>query len=528
VRTSPFAIALVLGIAAACGASPTVRPPSVLHDVVVKEKAGVQVDMYLPSRPPSPAPWLIFAAERSSASAGIAEAMQRRGIAVGVLSFAATTEPRTVAASIRELTARAADWGLDARPTLAGDERGASLMAWLALDPSFSLDATKVRGVVAMNGVYDGAVGLGMHAAIDHVRPDAPPFLVLSAHGDSPRSAQSTRAFVRALERAGALRARSYHVAASDAPTLARLVGERNDVGDLVTAFARGAEVPGGAESPWAIADAWGPNAPLSTEPFWSHDRGLVVRRPVDDRLRAQLRRVYGATRADAAELEPWPAVTYDAIDLGEYLRAHPELGSGDWIEVTNARSEKLVLRRDEIERDKPVIVVGLDDERNLFRLLVTYSVRREYSWEPEAVSPVLARPVGAFLHLTSAVAHPPFAVTLADFALTTASFRVSKDDPLAAARAVPPALARTLTNEQGCLQCHTLRGAGARSHHRRARDGAPTGGYALAFEDYPAAVLRRFLFEQEAVARSFGVNPIGIDPVAATELMQIVFPDDR
>ena len=245
---------------------------------------------------------------------------------------------------------------------------------------------------------------------------------------------------------------------------------------------------PGGAESAWAVADAWSAQAPLSTEPFWADER-LIVRRPIDDHFRAHLGRLFVDTMRD---LEPWPCKTYDAIDLGEYLGAHPELGTGDWVVMTNARGEQLVFSRSEIEKEKPVIVVGIDDERNLFRLLVTYNVYRTYTFKPETEPrSLLARPVGAFLHFPNASDAAPHVVTFADFALTRSSFRVANHDPLATVRALPKPLLRTLTGEQGCLQCHSLHGTGARSHHIRAVDGKPSGGDALAFEEYPREVLR-------------------------------------
>jgi hypothetical protein len=214
-------------------------------------------------------------------------------------------------------------------------------------------------------------------------------------------------------------------------------------------------------------------------------------------------------------DIEPWPVLTYDAIDLGAYLDAHPELGAGEWLEVENARGEKVVLSRSEIDREKPVIVVGIDDERNLFRLFVTYDVHRTYSWKAETEPrPLLVRNVGAFLFTPSGdAANAP---TLAAFALTETSFRVLAKDPLAAARATSSPLAAALTGQQGCLQCHTLHGEGGRAHHLRAADGGVAEAHGLALEEYPREVLHRFLFDQEAVAKSFGVGPLKVDPAVA------------
>ncbi len=498
---------------------------SVVQGLISRD--DVRADLYLPVPGDKPAPWLVFAHERGwpapdekeRIGPAIADALQRRGIAVAVVSFGISdahpfpAQAEVVAEVVKELARRSADHGLVRDPVLAGDELGASLVAELALDPKFGLPPAKLRGVIAMNGVYERP----------SARADAPPFMVVSTHGDSPASAQSSRALVRALERAGARRVHGYHASARDTRTLTNLSGEHNDVCDLVAAFVRGDATSGGPESPWALSDVWSAQAPLTTEPFWKDPR-LVVRRPTDARFRAALRGIFGEMMRD---LEPWPLATYDAIDLAEYLRAHPELGSGRWIETTNARGEKVVLERSEVERRKPVVVVGIDDERNLFRLFVTYNVYRTYSWRPETEPrPLMVRHVGAFLYVPLPQAEgddkaAPFRVTtLADTALTASSFRVTDKDPLAVARTAPKPLGVTLTNEQGCLQCHSLRGDGARAHHLRAADGKVAEAHGLPLEEYPREVLRRFLFEQEAVAKSFGVSPLIVSEKVANQLL--------
>lgn len=498
----------------------------VFHGVITR--AGVGVDLYLPLPSDKPVPWMVFAHERGwpapdekeRAGVGIADAMQRRGIAVAVVSFDVTDErpvdrqAEDIAEVVRELVRRATEYGLVAEPVLAGEQLGAALVTRIALEPRFGFEPAKLRGVVAFDGIYDAPL-------LGAARADAPPFLVLSAHADSPASAQASRLLVRALERAGAKEVHGHFVSLREARTLTNLSGEKNDVADVVAAFARKETRPGNAETSWALADAWGARAPLTTETFWKDER-LVVRRPTDAPFRAAVRTVFGEM---ARDLEPWPAATYDAIDLGDYLAAHPELGSGRWVEITNARGEKLVLARSEIALKKPVIVIGIDDERNLFRMFVTYNVHRTYSWKPETEPsrPLMIRHIGGFLHVPGDAGQAAAAIhvaTLAEHALTAASFKVVDEDPLAVARKAPKALAAALTNEQGCLQCHALHGNGGRAHHLRAADGTVAEAHGLALEEYPRDVLRRFLFEQDAVAKSFGVGPLHVSATVADQLL--------
>jgi hypothetical protein len=403
---------------------------------------------------------------------------------------------------VRDLLARAGELGFSAEPVFAGEGAGGRIAALFGLDAGFGFDPKRVRGVVAMNLEEDEAFA--------HVRADAPPFLLLSAHAEPPRAARTTRTLARALERAGVKHVRSYHVAWRDAQRLASLSGDRNDVADLVAAFVRDEPTPGGPDGAFVVTDRWGADAPLSSEGFRAGaDERLVNRKPIDDALRRHLQRVM----IDSRDLDPWPLATYDAVDLAAWLRAHPELGTGNFVVLTNVRGEAVVLRRDEIDREKPEIVVGIDDERNLFRMFVTYNVYRTYSWKPEpGPRPLLVRHVGAFLHIRS---EPERVATWADFALTPAGVRVVAADPLAAARGAP-----VLVNEQGCLQCHALHGVGARAHHLRAGDGTLAEAFALPFEEYPRDVLRRFLFEQEDVAKSFGVGPIRVSAGAAGDLL--------
>jgi hypothetical protein len=55
------------------------------------------------------------------------------------------------------------------------------------------------------------------------------------------------------------------------------------------------------------------------------------------------------------------------------------------------------------------------------------------------------------------------------------------------------------------------------------ALDGKPYGAFGLPLEDYPSDVLRRFLFEQDEVAKSFGVMPLWVEKTAAEQLLEIV-----
>ncbi|HEY8075466.1 MAG TPA: hypothetical protein VIF62_15180 [Labilithrix sp.] len=482
------------------------RREFVMHDVLARD--AVRMDLYLPVAVGGPVVvWMhdrAFPAPDDGArdAAAAASELQRRGIAVITVTF--DTKPdwplrrcgEQTAEMIRDLFARK-DLGLTGEPILAGEGEGARLAALLALDEAFGLHA---RGVIGMSGAYEGD-----DAPIAHVRKDAPPMLLLSAHAETPRAARSTRVMARALERAGA-NVRAHHLAWLDESRLANLSGDRNDVVDLVAAFVRGDATPGAPDGAFVVGETWS-RPPLTSEGLRA-DEQLVVRKPVDAALRSHLTRIM----TDPRDLDPWPLATYDAIDLSAWLTAHRE--NGAFVTIVNARGEEIVLRREDVEKKKPEIVVGIDDERNLFRMYVTYNVYRTYSWKPEPASrPLLVRPVGAFVHGLDVA-------TGVDFALTAESIQTTSDDPLAKTRAIAQPLAGVLGSDQGCLQCHAMRGKGPRAHHLRARDGQTAEAYALPLEEYPSDVMRRFLFDQDEVAKSFGVGPIRVPAPAANQLL--------
>lgn len=457
---------------------------------------GVVIAMRPRAAPRPAGPLVVFVHERGSFAPDEREAnaiafvdtMQRHGIAVTSVAVESQTPAAEVAGVVREQRAE--------HVVLVGERRGASIAVELALDPSLG-----VSRVVTFNGTFDDAPGVPLV-----------PCLILTAHGETPAVAQSSRRFERRLRDAGAKDVHRHHVSVRNERSLTNLAGERNDVADLVTAFVKGDPPPGGPDSAWAIDDAWA-EPPLSSATFRATP---LAKKPADAELRAHIAALFGERVGD---LEPWPAETYDAIDVDAYLSAHPELGSGDWLTVENARGERLVFARADLRRKKAELVVGLDDEPNLFRLFVTYNVYRTYSWKPEpAPRRLLVRPVGTFLHFPDGT-RP--SATHAEFALT--SLRVSAEDPLAGARRQPAHVADVLTNDQGCLECHAFGSANARAHHVRAADGALAEAFALPLAEYPPDVLRRFLFEQDQVAETFGVGPLHVGPATANELLLAV-----
>jgi hypothetical protein len=483
--------------------------------------------------------------ERTALAADVGKSLLRSGVAAAAVSFNVHEgyPLRACAADVAGVVQEVTGARNPTRLVLVGRGLGAWMASMLALDRRLlegaGMDPKRVDGVVVVRGTYDlGEAALAGHpdaaflaasvgdrresSPITYVRSDSPPFLMLSAGEDDVGWTRRARPFVRALANAGARDVDHFLVPKRDARSILHWGGRENDVGDLVLAFVASGPQELPIDNPFGVLRRWGARPPLDLSEFRKDPRAITTY-PVDAVLRETVTPLLGE---DWSERSPWPCKTYQAIDLLGYLADRPtsDVGEGDWLVVSNLRGEQQYFSREVLKKTRPVIVVGLDDEDNLYRLFTFYRLKRAYSWiESDERMPVMIRPLGAFLHFRT----PPPAdlrnLTYAPFGLDAASFHWVKDDPLAPVRSLGGGLRDAMIGEQGCLKCHTFRGAGARAHHALALDGKPYGAFALPLEDYPGDVLRRFLFEQDAVAKSFGVVPLRVEKTAAGQILDVV-----
>ncbi len=514
---------------------------------------NVSVDLYAPPGSSRRAPLVVLLQgnepsqpdERLSFAASIGDSLQRRGVATAAVSFNIHEgyTLRACAADVAGVLHEVTGARNPTRLVLVGRGLGAWMASLLALDRRLlegaGMDPKRVDGVIAIRGTYDlGKAALAGHpdaaflrasvedrtqsSPITFVRADAPPFLILSGGQDEDSWARIARPFARALQNAGARDVDYFVVPKRDAHSILRWDGRGNEVGDLVFTFVASGprELP--IDNPFGLRRRWGVRPPLDLSEF-RKDPSAITTYPADDQLRQTLTLLFGPM---PYELYPLPGKTYQAIDLLGYLAGRPksDVGEGDWLVVSNLRGEQQYFPREVLKKTQPVIVVGLDDEDNLYRLFTFYRMKRAYSWiESDERMPTMIRPLGAFLHFRT----PPPAdlrnKTFAACGLDAASFHWVENDPLAPMRSFTGGLREAMIGTQGCLKCHAFRGAGARAHHVLAESGEPYGAFALPLEDYPSDVLRRFLFEQEKVAQSFGVMPLPVEQSVGRQLFDAV-----
>jgi hypothetical protein len=483
--------------------------------------ASATADLYLPAaRGSLPLVVLLQPNDGDSAvfAATVGDAMQRRGNAALAVSFRLSDDPKTTAAGVARLIADVDKEHHFARVAFVGRDVGGWLAATLALDRSFAgIDPKRIGAVVGIRGSYE-LDRLPSPATL--ASAESPPFLLLTAARDVERShPRLARSFAHALAQRG-VHAESLVIPFRDPFGLVHWAGEGNDLGELVTSFLGSGPKALPPDTMLGARQRWSDEPPLDNADLRA-DRARIQSHPVDEAFVATLMVMFDRA---PYEIDSLPGKTFEAFDLVDYLAARSDIGTGDHLVVTNMRGEQSYFTRTELEATKPLVVVGMDDETNLNRLFTPYRLKTDYTWKPsKEPMPTMMRPLGAFLHFRS----PPPAhlrnKSFAPYGLTAKSFRWTADDPLARVRDLSGNLRDVILGEQGCLKCHSFRGAGARAHHVTARDGTSHGAFALPLEEYPTDVLRRFLFDQDAVARSFDVAPLRVDRATAESLFDLV-----
>jgi acetyl esterase/lipase len=512
------------------------------------------LDLYLPEPSPRPPPLLVFihggfwveTDDDWRIGRGIANELAPEGVAVALLRYRLApghTHPaqiEDVAAALGYLLRNATKHGYDgSRLVIAGHSAGAQLAALLALQPQHlarhGITPAVIAGVVGISGIYSLELSGGTSAQrvaiqrtfggdeaqlaaaspLRHARADVPPFVIAAAERDLNGFQDQARRFANALRAADAKEVDHILIPGADHFSIVRLGTRGNPLKSLVLNALDVRPLPQDLAELVAAKRAWS-RPPYSTEPFWRHT-ALIETKQIDNAFRRSLAYLYQGWRF---ELSSWPLQQYHAIDLFRFLDSLP--GGGDYVLLKNVRNEVQVWHRDEIKPYKPVIVIGVDDEKNLFKLQLFYRMGREYSWQEGPAPPDMALPLGAFIHFENA---PPRALRpqLWHYGLTIEGIRASAQDPYAKLRALPIDVLAVLTERNGCVYCHTVRGIGSRSHHVTAISPTAHGGFALPLESYPPEVMEAFLFRQEEVAMRMGATPNKVEGPVRDELLNLI-----
>jgi acetyl esterase/lipase len=541
------ALALALCAGSLMGAD-TARSQGAIHEGIAyagDAEGAPTLDLYLPAPSDTRPPLLAFVQSRfwrddarlRELVHGLARPLQHEGAAVALIrhraapQYAHPRQAEDVAAALAFLFDHADEYGYDpARIALAGRGSGAQLAALVALDPRYlaahhrSPDA--LLGVGAQSGVYDLDPEGGFENAeeremvaeafpkpadledgspVSHLRKDAPLFLVTFAEADLPDAQPRGLAFAKALRDAGHPAAEAFGIPGRDYRNQLDLSAEANPLREHLLALLGLGPAYTSLTETFAMRRYWR-DPSFQSAGFWK-DAKHVKTHEATPQFSEELNLPFTAT-GTPPRLRPQ---RYQALDLIPWLERHADtVGRGRYLVLTNARGEKAFFSLAALREFEPRIVIGVDDERELFHVVDFYHTDRRTTWQqPEAETWLLARPVGAFL--TFAKPAPPSVDTRAigRFALTPESFAVVDADPLAPLADLAPADRELVTDEFHCTGCHAFRGVGGRASHLRARDGERVGGYGLPLEEYPPEVWRRYCFEQAQVAGLIGASPV-------------------
>lgn len=511
-----------------------------------------RLTLWLPDKSAKPAPVLIFVPggfwgaldERFQRMIDINAGLRSKGAAVALLRTRTGREApwpspvQDVALATALLKREAKKYHINPKGLyLIGHSSGAFAVTALTLNAELlrqaGLSGDDIAGVIALSGIYDlagaahhGRVAEYIDAAfnttpekLNATAPGKTPFLMLSGEGDLDGFVRDAQSFARQLRRAG--RSVIYQtVPGANHQATANLVAEENRlVREMVLDFIGIVAKPEELE---LLVDAnqhllFRP--PMAGTSFWDKYAAIIRSYPVDDAFRNFL----GAQILDHRyQLAGLPLKTFYAIPVADLVKSLP--GSGRFLVTTNARQERYHWHIEELLRSDTLIVVGIDDEKNLFRFGVPYRTLREHSWE-ELKQPMASayRALGGMIYFRK---RPPAQFLLgfsASMSLTPESFALSEKEPLDAFADLPAALKPVMTHVNGCLSCHTLRGVGTLAHHVRIADGAKQGGFALPLEAYPDEVWKRFVFEQAKVAKMVGVTANLVAEPARAPLFEYV-----
>jgi acetyl esterase/lipase len=518
------------------------------------------LDLSLPAGQSARAPLLIFVPGHFWADRGgerslgphFTSVLQQAGLAVALVRHRLAPEHRhpaaaqDVATAISFLLSRADRFGFDRqRIYLGGHASGAHLAALVGLDPAYlgaqGETPAQLAGLLLISGVYDldpdpapspeeidfyqRAIGdAGQRRAASPQRltvtPGAP-ILLLAAERDIPGYLPGALGFAESLRRGGR-EAEVFLAGGRDHVSVLDLTDPRNPARAHVLSFLEVGEAGQDMRDLFAARRTWR-DPPLSSEGFWK-EKAKVRSFPADERFLQVANLLFQGPEVGARRLVR--ARRYHAVDLFDWLAAlgPQRAGEGDFLALRNARGEQAVFRVAEIRQLAPRVVIGIDEERNLFRVVDLYHTLREYSWRGEpARFTSMARPLGAFLMFPAEEPRALGSRVFGRYALTPESFRLGDTDPWGPVRDLESDLRSAVTSEFGCVACHQLRGAGGRAGHLRARDAAQVGGFGLALEEYPAEVWRRYVFEQRQVAAEIGAVPVGLEGELARRLYDLV-----
>ena len=212
--------------------------------------------------------------------------------------------------------------------------------------------------------------------------------------------------------------------------------------------------------------------------------------------------------RSQLHQLKQWKFDNYLAFDLLKFRDR--TLPGARYVTLANRRGQQYFMDLEQYETFEPVIIVGVDDEPNMYRFVWFYKTKKMYTWKDD-VQEISARTLGPMLHFRKPVPNELNIPLLLRSALSLEGITFSHVDPLAEIASYSDTIQQIITKENKCIYCHPIGTQTARAYHLNALTAEPQGGFGLPFGEYPDHVMSAFLFDQANVAKKIGMfaNPI-------------------
>jgi len=351
-----------------------------------------------------------------------------------------------------------------------------------------SADAGSISTIVLLGA--DPAISPPISA-----RPDAPDFLVFAGRKDPVEQVVAARKFTDALLANGL---RSTMLFAPDG-----LIG-RNPLDRLLTDII----LHFVGQSPFneqfnSLLNAY---TDWQTPPFDNKDflgqTDFVREYEMSDQVKMLLR-VHFAFEPHL--INQWPLQSFRAFDLMAYKeRVAPD---ARYVTLRNIREQVMFLDLEEYGPYEPVIIVGIDDETNLYKMAWFYRTKAKYSWLPDTPE-LSARLLGPFVYFRNPIPEEMQFPMLLRSAISLDGITFSEEDPLVSIKDYPEEIQQIITTDNKCIYCHQIGGIGGRYHHTEAATAEPQGGIAIPLEAYPDFVMDSFLYDQVATAEKIGMTP--------------------
>jgi hypothetical protein len=263
---------------------------------------------------------------------------------------------------------------------------------------------------------------------------------------------------------------------------------------------------------------------PFTHQEFYKHT-DFISTQTVDEKFTKELEHYFVLA---PKMLRQWPLKTYQAFDLLAYRDSHPQLKGKRYLTTRNKIGQFLSLDLEKYAPYKPVIVIGIDHETNLFRFNWFFKTKAQYSWLPTEKRPEISvNPLGAFIYFQRDL---PTELKIAFSIRSKLNFdalEFVERDPLKALSNYSAQVQEIITYRNHCINCHELDGIGGKAHHIVASSGEKQGGNALPLRSYSRDVLKAFLYDQDRVAKIIGVSPNHVSDLQAKALMKLLNKTD-